>query len=113
MVNTLDEATRKQVAVFLPELITKTLQSYYDFVSAGPETATPAKTSSKSFSEHHSAGKVALAHLDLLLKLANLADVKTSLSEDDLAHVMKGKEEVNESRGLIVPNPLEKNDECQ
>lgn len=124
MAITLDEATRKQVADFLPGLIEKILQSYCDFINTGPDLEaddakkTPSnentnqkrKGVSKSFAEHHSAGKVALTHLELLLELAALTKVHTDMSAEDIAYILTGIEEANEYRRLQVPGSLEDND---
>lgn len=72
----IEEATREQVAKFLPDLIEKAFKSYEEFMSANIDT-TPA-----GFSKHHMAGKVALAHVHLLLKTAQLIDVKIEGAEE-------------------------------
>lgn len=61
--------TRKQVAGFLPEALQKSLESYHRFSGSEiPEDA-------KGFSAHHTACKVAIAHIELLLKLAKWAQL--------------------------------------
>ena len=70
-----EEATRQQVAVFVPAAIQKAVESYYHFMDLEIEAT------AKKFAEHHSAGKVAIAHIQLLLKLAQWADVKSGIDE--------------------------------
>ena len=103
----IEEATRKQVAVFVPELIEMTLQSYRDFMNGGPDDppsedmetgkARP-KSASKVFAEHHNAGKVALTHLELLLKLASLMNVTSEATKEAGIFVQTGRNEVDEYR---------------
>ena len=66
--------TRERIAAFLPNAIKKALESYYGFMDREISMGDP-----KKFSEHHAAGKVAIAHIELLFKLSRLADV----GEDD------------------------------
>jgi len=75
----IEEATRKQVAEFLPPVIKRTFGSYHDFVQQEPDN-----TQSKLFKEHHAACKVAIAHIALLLSLASKVevDVQTIAAED-------------------------------
>ncbi len=127
MTNIFDEATRKQVADFLPDLINMTLQSYYDFMKDGPDTEaddanetasgqnpkSKKKNNSKKFTEHHSAGKVALAHLELLFKLGRTAGVQTGIDEASLEAVQKGIVEANEYHRSKVPDVLGNDDESQ
>ena len=65
----IENKTREAIANFLPDAIKNTLDSYHDFSSGQvPDDA-------KGFSAHHSACKVAIAHIDLLIKLARWADL--------------------------------------
>ncbi len=68
--------TRQQIIQFLPDALKTALDSYHRF-SAGeiPED-------SKGFSAHHNACKVAIAHIELLLKLAGWAFQNTKNSDD-------------------------------
>lgn len=90
----IEEATRKQVAVFVPVALQKAVESYNGFMDReiGEEP--------KQFSEHHSAGKVALAHIDLILKLAKWANVDTGDTRDAAQHALKGEDEANALRLL-------------
>ncbi len=69
MPDKIESATREQVAEFLPRAIKKALTSYHNFM--GNEVPGDAK----GFSQHHSACKVAIAHVELLLDLARWADL--------------------------------------
>ncbi len=109
MISKIEETTREQVIKFLPNLIEMTLQSYNDFVSAGPEKDEDEKgvkrAKHKSFAEHHSAGKVALAHLDLMFKLAKSVDINTEKSEEKLMGILAmAKTDTNAFREKEVPD---------
>ena len=66
----LEEQTKQRILGFLPDAISQALKSYYMFVQQdSPEEA-------KAFSAHHSACKVAIAHIELLIKLARWADIQ-------------------------------------
>lgn len=72
----LEEAGRTQIATFLPQAIAKALESYHAFMGQDvPEDA-------KGFSAHHTAAKVGIAHIDLLLKLARWADLADADSKE-------------------------------
>ena len=69
---------RKRIADFLPAAITKAVESYEIFMTKS------ISEDSKIFSEHHKAAKVALGHLQLLIKLgswANLPDEESAQIE--------------------------------
>lgn len=90
MNDTVEDATRSQVASFLPAAIERALASYHVF----SDQAIP--DDPKGFSAHHSACKVAIAHVELLLKLARWAEVDDSSGDDDglTAMLSTAKEEV-------------------
>lgn len=73
----IEETTRRQVAAFLPGALEKTLESYHRFVSKD------VSIESKEFMEHHKAGQVAVAHINLLLKLAQWADVEQEMQKNE------------------------------
>ncbi|MBI1326037.1 MAG: hypothetical protein GC136_00170 [Alphaproteobacteria bacterium] len=63
----LDDQTKEKVLAFLPEALGKALHSYKEFMGAEiPDDA-------KGFSAHHTACKVAIAHIELLLKLGRMS----------------------------------------
>ncbi len=65
----IEARTRKQIAEFLPNAIRVSIASYRVF--SGKEKS----NNPKDFKEHHGACKTAIAHIELLLKLAKLADL--------------------------------------
>ena len=65
--DSLDEELRRQTAAYLPRAIARALDSYRDFMRQDmPGDA-------KEFGNIHQAGKAAIAHVELLLKLARWA----------------------------------------
>ncbi len=56
-----------------PGLLDRVMEGYLSFSGKGPE-----EDDAKEFSAHHGACKAALAHLDLLIKLAAWAEKKRS-----------------------------------
>ena len=85
--NPIAEETRQQIATFLPEAIEKTLISYQDFME---QSNVDGEVKAKIFSDHHSACKAAISHLELLLKLARWADVPQGGSNESqrLEHML-------------------------
>lgn len=90
----LEDTSRAHIARFLPQAIGKALESYHSFMGQDvPDDA-------KGFSAHHTAAKVAIAHIDLLLKLARWADVaqretiRSSAQEAMLAAMIRDGETV-------------------
>ncbi len=71
------DETRKSIAAFLPDAIAAALKSYEAF--SGSKASADV---SKEFKEHHSACKVAIAHIELLIKLANWAELPDAGAED-------------------------------
>lgn len=71
----IEDASRAQIAEFLPDAIRSALTSYQKFSNK------KVSDEEKEFKDHHNACKVAISHIDLLLKLARWAD----LPDDDLA----------------------------
>lgn len=82
MSKNIDSKTRRQIADFLPSAISKTLQSYEGFILS--EEVGDAK----EFTAHHNACKVAISHLELLLKLASWAEIPTSEGDQYLSHIL-------------------------
>lgn len=87
MPDIIETETRAQIAAFLPAAIDKALASYHRF----SENDVP--HDSKGFAAHHSACKVAIAHVELLLKLARWADIGESEPSDDLTAMLSQAEE--------------------
>lgn len=62
--------TRARIADLLPQALEASLDSYHKFVTSQIDAQ-----ATKDFSAHHTAAKVALAHIQLLIKLASMIDV--------------------------------------
>lgn len=82
MTEKIEYAGRDQIATFLPDAIAKALTSYHRFA----DNSIP--DDPKGFSAHHGACKVAIAHIELLLKLARWADLPDANAEDKNAQVI-------------------------
>jgi hypothetical protein len=65
--------TRARIADLLPQALEASLDSYHNFVTTKIDAQV-----TKDFAAHHAAAKVALAHIQLLIKLASLIDVPGS-----------------------------------
>ena len=65
----LTDDIRAKIIQFLPSAIHRALSSYHEFIDQTPAD------DAKGFSAHHTACKAAIAHIDLLLKLAKWADL--------------------------------------
>lgn len=66
----LEDATRKQVAEFLPCALSRAILSYKGFIETDADI-----DDSKKYAEAQKAGRVAVAHIHLLLKLAEWAEM--------------------------------------
>lgn len=64
----MNEEQRRQIADFLPHAIYRAVSSYHEFMD--DERRSRTRNEPVQFKEHHTACKVALAHIDLLFKLA-------------------------------------------
>ena len=73
----IEDASRAQIAEFLPDALKTALTSYHQFSQQAVEIG-----DAKLFGAHHTACKVAIAHIDLLLKLARWADLPDPAGED-------------------------------
>ncbi len=69
---------RAQIVQTLPVAMEKTINSYHDFVDQ--ESAEEAT----DFKNRHMAAKAALAHIELLIKLAGMVD---AVDDSDLSHL--------------------------
>ncbi len=65
----IEDLSRSQIAGFLPDAIRAALTSYQKFSNK------KVSDEEKEFKDHHNACKVAISHIDLLLKLARWADL--------------------------------------
>ena len=82
----LDEITRAKIAACLPEAIDKAIRSYRDYSAEEPDGERV------GFGAYHTACKAAIAHLQLLLKLAAWADVPAAGGDSALAGLMADAE---------------------
>jgi 3-dehydroquinate dehydratase len=69
---------RAQIAETLPQALDKAIASYHEFMNE------PNGQKSNDFKNHHVACKAALAHIELLLKLAQMVDVEM---DDKINHL--------------------------
>lgn len=67
MTETIQNLTREQIKEFLPGTLQKALSSYRQFVEKEDFAI------DQDFSKHHTACKVAISHIELLIKLGRLA----------------------------------------
>lgn len=72
----IEDKTRQSVAAFLPEILDRALLSYAAFAAAEAPTE-----GAKDFAAHHTACKTAVAHIELLIKLARWADLEDAARE--------------------------------
>lgn len=66
----IEAATREQIAAFLPEAIRLAVESYRSFMEKSADNS-----DIKKFADHHKSAKVAISHIELLIKLARWADL--------------------------------------
>ena len=108
MTTQIEDESREQIAGFLPEAIRKALTSYKKFMEEEK-----VEIKAKDFKEHHSACKVAISHIDLLLKLARWADLPdaTVQGQNDqvvlLAALTEAKKELKEYEDITVEYEVE------
>lgn len=72
------KALRVQISTQLESAATRVIESYRTFVNDEPEAG-----DARAFAAHHAACKAALAHLDLLMRLAKAAGVDADAAERD------------------------------
>lgn len=78
------------IAAQVDQAIERAIASYHAFARTEPMSADP-----KEFAAHHAACKAALAHLDLLLKIARITETPapgaTDAADDRLAMLSKAR----------------------
>lgn len=79
----IQNTVRQQVADFLPDAITRALASYFQF-----SKDKPTEEECKEFAARHTAAKAAIAHVELLIKLAKWADLPDPEAENHNQQVM-------------------------
>lgn len=89
------KASREALAHALPDAIKTAIQSYSEFSSQ------PVPEDPKEFKAHHDACKVAIAHIELLLKLGQLAGAPQEGKIDDqlIAQIKNSTDEVKQYVG--------------
>ncbi len=75
--------TRRQIAEFLPTAIETALTSYQLF------SESDSLDNAKDFKAHHDACKIAIAHIELLIKLAQWADLP-DLEDGNDQNILRG-----------------------
>lgn len=80
----IEQNTREAIAAFLPGAIAAALQSYSNFLEE--QATSEEQPDSKDFKAHHDACKVAIAHIELLVKLAKWADLPDPVLGDQARH---------------------------
>lgn len=90
------KALKAQISAQLETAATRVIESYQSFMNDEPDAG-----DARAFAAHHAACKAALAHLDLLLKLARLAGVETDATGDDeqAALLARARAELGEDEG--------------
>ncbi|MGH1398519.1 MAG: hypothetical protein ACRBCT_04820 [Alphaproteobacteria bacterium] len=98
----IDDQTRNHIAAFLPDAVKTAIESYKAFAEEqatkptqpkpegdeASETPEPSEEA-KKFKSHHDACKVAIAHIELLLKLAQWAEIpEEEITQADLAETI-------------------------
>ncbi|MAQ71806.1 MAG: hypothetical protein CL565_06395 [Alphaproteobacteria bacterium] len=78
MTLSLEKEAKARIASFLPQAICKALKSYHDFM--GQDVSIE---DAKSFGAHHTAAKVAIAHVELLIKLCKASDLSGEINNKD------------------------------
>lgn len=91
----IDEDARQRIAAFLPDALMRALNSYMAHVPAKPSGD---NMTGKNFEEYHKGAKAALAHIELLYKLARLLRLPDAKIDDGsnqiiLAAMMQQAEE--------------------
>lgn len=82
MTRKIEDKSRGQIADALPDAIAIALTSYQVFLEKDHHE------DSKEFKTHHEACKVAISHLELLIKLAKWADLPDENASDESRQVM-------------------------
>lgn len=98
---TIEARTREQIAEFLPQAMAKVMMSYRKHMN---------KETEGNFAETHRNAKVALGHMELLIKLAKWADLpdknQTAKYEADLlaSMIAEAEAELSEQECEEVDN---------
>lgn len=99
----IEKDTREAIAAFLPGAIAAALLSYSRFLEE--QATADTQTEAKEFKAHHDACKVAIAHIELLVKLAKAMGDEDSADKDlqkqaALANlIVNARAEINDRAG--------------
>lgn len=108
----IEAQTREAVAAFLPGAIAHALESYRRFsqeelqgARAEDEKDEAKSLTAKQFKDHHDACKVAIAHIELLIKLAKWASLPgekdtPGIHHDQLAQMISNAQKEIDKRGV-------------
>jgi len=83
----IEQGMRQDIAEFLPNAMKTTIQSYLAFSEEEATTPESEKTP-KEFKDHHDACKVCIAHIKLLIELANWADIPPPELEGEIENAV-------------------------
>jgi hypothetical protein len=101
---TIEAATREKIAEFLPDALATALSSYHLFSQQEVDTK------AKEFNAHHTACKVAIAHIELLIKLARWAELPDP-SDENQARQMALALELSQAQDDLDATPVEDDEE--
>lgn len=94
----IEDATREQIAEFLPEAIRLAVISYRNFMQSEEDLDKDGNIITREFVDHHKSAKVAISHIELLIKLAKWADLPdTALEGEEQAKQFASLMEVAEA----------------
>lgn len=94
--NSKKKITKEQVREFLPDAIKTAFESYRAFMQKDVSTVEP-----KEFSDHHSACKAAIAHVNLLIKLAEWAEMDVEDMGFDPDMISRAVQEHNDYKASL------------
>lgn len=104
---TIEAATREKIAEFLPDALATAFSSYHLFSQREIEKQGDV---SKNFNAHHAACKVAIAHIELLIKLARWAELPDP-SDENRARQMALAFDLAQAQDDLDATPVEDDEE--
>ena len=97
--NKIEEQTKLYLEAFLPDALSNALESYQRFSGAALE-----HKKTKDFLDHHKACKVAIAHVELLLKLSKSVDISENLNQKNIKNLLLAQRRVQENKEKQTTN---------
>lgn len=91
--NDIKQMTRQHIAEVLPDALWRALDSYHAFMRDSKMPDEPGE-----FSKHHNAAKTAISHIQLLLKLAEWAELPEAEGDTGNAHNTELAQAIREAR---------------